>query len=153
MVILTNAVAASVATIPLDSSYIARDISLDIQPLIIAPVFFCPSFFFASIGYRRGNTHHNSWSKVSTKQKLDLIQQLEQKWSRMMHVLFWSLLLWNMAVSILLCCQIWGPKTSTEPSCDSRIYCLSLCPVAAGVFFLLETSLWHNNALLVSFFC
>ena len=69
-----------------------------------------------------------------------------------MHVLYWGLLLWNMAVSILLCCQIWGPKTSTEPSCDSRIFCLSLCPVAAGVFYLLETSLWHKNALLVSFF-
>jgi len=40
MVVLTNAVAAGVATIPLDSSYIARDISLDIIPLIIAPVFF-----------------------------------------------------------------------------------------------------------------
>ena len=38
MVVLTNAVAAGVAPIPLDSEYIARELSLAMMPLMIAPV-------------------------------------------------------------------------------------------------------------------
>ena len=45
MVVLTNAVAAGVATIPLDSEYIARELSPAMMPLMIAPVFFARAFF------------------------------------------------------------------------------------------------------------